>query len=506
MPERPAKVKEYWPKFHTYTLRLCGIVTLVAGIVMAFVLPAADIPFASTQFWIILTATIALVALIAVVVARRLSAPHHDIIAALTRVSGEESAVIPPNPSETIYERSGLRPVLQLIYQLATTDHASTSTTSVDTSCTVDFTTALNTTSAGVVILDHERRVSFYNHAAPIMLDADNQPQLELLFDDSPDLFAWLDECEAGAIHAERLWQRVATRITGEEGRRIFDISASYDRDSAHEVVLIMIDRSATYVPEDDDLDFISFAAHELRGPITVIRGYLDALLHELPDLTPDQTELFKRLIVSANRLYGYVNNILNASKFDRRHLHLNLNEDHISEIYDTIADDMQMRATAQGRLLAVDIPTNLPAVAADRASVSEVIANLIDNAIKYSHEGGTVTVTTSTDSEFVTVNIIDQGIGIPSNVIGNLFHKFYRSHRSRETVSGTGIGLYICKAIIESHGGQIGVKSMEGKGSIFSFSLPIYTTVSDKLKSGDNANLIATHSGWIKNHTMYKG
>jgi signal transduction histidine kinase len=97
----------------------------------------------------------------------------------------------------------------------------------------------------------------------------------------------------------------------------------------------------------------------------------------------------------------------------------------------------------------------------------------------------------------------------MPGNVVSNLFHKFYRSHRSRETVSGTGIGLYISKAIVESHGGKISVRSVEGEGSTFTFSLPIYSTVADKLQAGNNSNesLIDRNDGsWIKNHAMFRG
>ena len=97
----------------------------------------------------------------------------------------------------------------------------------------------------------------------------------------------------------------------------------------------------------------------------------------------------------------------------------------------------------------------------------------------------------------------------MPGNVVSNLFHKFYRSHRSRETVAGTGIGLYISKAIVESHGGSISVKSVEGEGSTFTVTLPQYSQVAEKLQAGhtNNEQLIEHQSeGWIKNHAMYRG
>lgn len=214
-----------------------------------------------------------------------------------------------------------------------------------------------------------------------------------------------------------------------------------------------------------------------------------------------------KRLIVSANRLSGYINNILNTSKYDRRHLQIHLAEERLGDIYDTIRDDMALRASSQNRLLSVTIPSDLPTIAADRSSLSEVISNLIDNALKYSNEGGAVAVSARLkDPATVEVSIQDNGIGMPSNVVGNLFHKFYRSHRSRETVAGTGIGLYICKAIVESHGGTIGVSSIEGQGSTFSFTVPTYASVADKLQANDhtNAGLIKSSDGWIKNHSRF--
>lgn len=102
----------------------------------------------------------------------------------------------------------------------------------------------------------------------------------------------------------------------------------------------------------------------------------------------------------------------------------------------------------------------------------------------------------------------MDNGIGMPVSVIKSLFKKFYRSHRSRDSVAGSGIGLYICKAFVESHGGTISVKSRENEGSTFSFTLPIYSTVKDKLLNDNqlNSQIIRQGSGWIKNHSMYQG
>ena len=310
--------------------------------------------------------------------------------------------------------------------------------------------TALNQTNTGIVVMNTAGEISFANRAAPVAQTKEGVLKLELLFDEPDDFTNWLAACETNTVHAQQTWLRVPNKIIGDEDRRIFNVTASFEQGSAAEVVLIAYDESDIYQPEDDGLDFISFAAHELRGPITVIRGYLDVLSLELEDvLTAEQKELFQRLIVSGNRLSGYINNILNTSKYDRRHLKIHLSEESLAHIYQTIRDDMNLRASSQHRQLVVDIPDNLPTVAADPSSISEVLSNLIDNGIKYSNNGGIVRVNAAVEGAFVKVSVVDNGIGMPASVVGNLFHKFYRSHRSRETVAGTGIGLYICKAIV---------------------------------------------------------
>jgi len=187
-----------------------------------------------------------------------------------------------------------------------------------------------------------------------------------------------------------------------------------------------MIDRTQIYAEDEENLDFISFAAHELRGPITVIKGYVDILQDELADvLQGDQVELFRRLAVSSSRLSGYIDNILNTSRYDRRHLKMNLVEDTVKNVYAMIEDDMQLRASSQGRVLSIQFPEDLPTIAADRASLSEVLGNLIDNAIKYSYEGGVINVTAKVNGDFVEVAVQDNGIGMPESVVSNLFQNF---------------------------------------------------------------------------------
>lgn len=505
--KKPAMVRDYWPRFRRYAVSVTILMQIAGTLALASALLVTGAVRPSTIFWITLVALLFTSIGINLILMNILTTPLRNLATALTHIAGEPTATPLPQPNARHYERDGFKPVLQLVYQLGAQEDTEKI---VEQKPSTDFAAAMENTDVGFVILNAQKDVLFANTKAPVHAEPGGSTRLNLVFDEEPGLNKWIEDCEEHAVNATRTWRRVANKLPGQEDRKLYDITASYKKGSSAEVVVVLFERTQDYLPEEEDLEFIAFAAHELRGPITVIRGYLDVLGDELDEtLDNDQKELLQRLTVSANRLSSYVNNILNASRYDRRHLKIYLSEDSLSDIYDTISDDMSLRAGSQNRLLSVHFPDDLPTIAADRASISEVLSNLIDNAIKYSNEGGVVNVTAKTEGDFVEVSIEDHGIGMPSHVVSNLFHKFYRSHRSRETVAGTGIGLYICKAIVESHGGKIEVRSTEGRGSTFTFSLPVYATVAEKLRlaQGSNEGLIERgEGGWIKNHAMYRG
>ena len=153
-----------------------------------------------------------------------------------------------------------------------------------------------------------------------------------------------------------------------------------------------------------------------------------------------------------------------------------------------------------------MNIGANLPAVALDKLSINEVVTNLVDNAIKYSQvTSKTIWVESSLDADgTVLTTVRDEGVGIPDSVIPNLFTKFYRNHRNSRTVTGTGLGLFLSKAIISAHHGNIWVKSKEGQGTTVGFSLVPYERLADITKDEDNGSQKVTH-GWIKNHSMQR-
>lgn len=503
-----AMVRDFWPKFHRRTMIIVVIsqvlVMALIGFLLIYIRPeSATDPY----FWIVIFLITVCLMIINIYTMSQIIKPTKYLAAAITQVAGEPTSTTPPNPNDKHFSNNGLGILLQTIYEL---DYKKTIPINDNHEDKIKcINNAVNEAPIGFIVLNKNKEVIYANKISPVHTDNNNNLVIDLIFESDDTLDAWLDDCKKNAVHAQRTWLRIANKLPESEDRHIYDIAASYQKASESEVIITLIERTAIYQPEDDDLDFISFAAHELRGPITVIHGYLDVLTEELmPVLKGDQEQLLNRLTVSANRLSGYVNNILNASRYDRRHLKINLREYNIQDIYNNIRDDMELRASSQGKMLSFDVANNLPTVAADSNSIGEVLSNLIDNALKYSNPGGQVSINAEVKYNMIEISVSDTGIGMPGNVVNNLFHKFYRSHRSRETVAGTGIGLYITKAMVESHGGKISVHSVENEGSTFTFSLPIYSSVAEKLKLNNNSNesMIDSSGSWINNHSMYRG
>jgi two-component system phosphate regulon sensor histidine kinase PhoR/two-component system sensor histidine kinase VicK len=501
-------VKRFFQSYRLQTLAFAISTQIIVGLLMAlWVLNALALDVAPDNFILLYVAPFMLLEMIASAIITAVATKPAHLITEAVAHAAKEPGTEPPDVEQKKYKKNGLQSIVKTIYELGgRTPKQVTEITGQEI-----VNQMIEHMPVGVVMLDDHHRILHKNKHAPLHENAENLSDLDLLFEQNDSLAAWLKKCEENEIQAQNTWTRIPIQPGEEKKRQFYDVLASYSKkgEGGIDIIILTVDRTKEYAPDEEAMDFIALAAHELRGPITVIHGYLDVLSEELHDqLDDDYRALLERLTVSASRLSSYVNNILNASRFDRRHFKLHLSEYKLQNLYRSVAEDLNMRARTQNRLLSVSIPNDLPTVAADKNSIGEVMTNLVDNAIKYSNEGGQVIVKARVAGDYVEVSVSDSGIGMPANVVQKLFTKFYRSHRSRETVAGTGLGLYISKAIIESHGGTITVRSVEGHGSTFIFTLPIYSTVADKLLASDNKNeaIIENSNGWIKNHAMYRG
>lgn len=318
----------------------------------------------------------------------------------------------------------------------------------------------------------------------------------------------WLHQAKTAKIQDSKLWPMIASQ--DEQGNTIaFDIFVRYNKGDSHgyEVVILLIDRTQEYLRQDKQMEFISLAAHELRGPVAVLRGLVDVFQEELTNLTEDHQELLRRMRVSTRQLAGYIDNILNVSHIEKEDFSVRPAEIQWADVLAQTLGELNIRATAHGRRIELSVPKNLPTAAVDVGAMLHVINNLVDNAIKYSKEGGIIKIKATQKGDTIETTVQDFGIGIPANVVDGLFTKFYRSHKSRSAINGTGLGLYLCKAIVSAHGGSIWVRSSENKGTTFGFEIPTYASVAEKLKNNDNdmSGIVRSSHGWIKNHALYR-
>ena len=330
---------------------------------------------------------------------------------------------------------------------------------------------------------------------------------LNLSFQGEDSYADWLEKVKTTAVTATRSWNRVRHVIDADNSKQ-FDMSASFSsgNQSGTESMIALFDKTDLYHKDDQEVGFVALAVHELRTPLTIMRGYIEVFEDELgPTLSPELTEFMHKMHASAQQLAAFVSNILNVARIEEDQLALKLRSESWPDILKAAIDDLELRARVHGKHIELSIADNLPAIAADRISIHEVINNLVDNAIKYSGNTDKIIINSVINADgLVETSVQDFGLGIPESVMPQLFQKFHRSHKSSVQVGGTGLGLFLCKALVNAHGGNIWVRSKEGEGSIFSFTLLPFDQISSEQAEGEDGIIRGAH-GWIKNHSLYR-
>jgi PAS domain S-box-containing protein len=263
--------------------------------------------------------------------------------------------------------------------------------------------------------------------------------------------------------------------------------------------VLNVRDITRTREAEELRTTFTSVISHELQTPIAIIKGYASTLARE--DATWDAETLRARLRAieeEADRLNHLVGNILYASRIQVGGLKMERAEIDLAQL----ARSVVRRFSARGRDwdIRVAFPRDCPLVVADRERIEEVLMNLLDNAVKYSPRPGSIRVRGDVTGDEVIVRVTDAGQGIPLREQERIFERYRRvENAATRRTQGAGLGLYICRAIVEAHGGHIWVRSELGRGSVFSFSLPleehsslpmvVFGSLDKQMEDGDDAD-----------------
>lgn len=250
-------------------------------------------------------------------------------------------------------------------------------------------------------------------------------------------------------------------------------------------------------------LDFVAIAAHELRTPLTVIQGYLNLLRESaVRQLSIYNIENLQKAVTGSMQLKDLINKLLSISKIERGKFDVSFSKMNLTKLVEnTVNEQLANASQKKQRLEFHNYGQHIIYVPGDENAITEVINNLINNALKYSDEHAHVKVNVKPVENEVRVEIIDNGPGIPTQLRSRLFTKFYRAERSITAgTRGTGLGLYISKIIVERHNGKIGVEPDAGHGSTFYFTLPVYDSAKhDKLIADKPTG--GAH-GWFKKHT----
>mgnify|MGYP002078386683 CR=1 FL=1 len=222
--------------------------------------------------------------------------------------------------------------------------------------------------------------------------------------------------------------------------------------------------------------EFISMASHQLRTPLTSIKGYVDMILEgDAGDITPMQRKFLTEAFVSSERMVHLINDFLNVSRLQTGTFIIDKRPVNLAKIVGQELDSLKISADGRELAFAYKKPANFPTLMLDEGKIRQVIMNFADNALYYSRPGTKITVLLAIEGDEVVLQVKDTGIGVPKKEQARLFTKFYRASNARkQRPDGTGVGLYLAKRVIMEHGGSVIFSSVEGEGSTFGFRLPL--------------------------------
>lgn len=244
---------------------------------------------------------------------------------------------------------------------------------------------------------------------------------------------------------------------------------------------ILAVIHDVTQQKKSDELrrEFVANVSHELRTPITNIRSYAETLV-DSEDMPADMEKNFLRVIVNeSDRMTKIVQDLLTLSRFDSGKADLNFESFSFSLSVKNIYEAMLLEAKKSGLEMSLEVENNLPDIFGDKSRIEQVLLNILSNAVRYTPEGGSISVRAGRSKNTVWMEVADTGIGIPPEDLPRIFDRFYRVDKARSRASGgTGLGLSIANDIVIRHNGNISVESTVGKGTTMTVTLPIETPV----------------------------
>jgi PAS domain S-box-containing protein len=363
----------------------------------------------------------------------------------------------------------------------------------------------LNSTVESILAIDKQGVIIIANKAAA---ELTHRNVSELVGQNIHDVFVWTHDIRSFAIDYDVPGANTypdLEYINPAGGRHyvkliVAKVSGEQEQKAAQTIITIH-DETKSRELEDMKIDFVSMAAHELRTPLAALRGYLELISYKERDPSEEVTNYIRQALGSATELGGLINNLLDVTRIERGTLTLNMEKTDLATSVSKTVQDMSFAAEDRQLTLLYDGPLEGAFAFADPVALREVTNNLVSNAVKYTQPGGRIEVVLQRHDDEYVVSVKDTGIGIPKHALPNLFTKFYRVHGGLDSGStGTGLGLFIAKSIIERHSGSIGVRSDETVGSTFTYTIPVFNEERKQAHPEQQAasNITRKHRGWI--------
>ncbi|MBI1822602.1 MAG: HAMP domain-containing protein [Nitrospirae bacterium] len=314
----------------------------------------------------------------------------------------------------------------------------------------------------GVVVVDERRDIVLINPAAERMFAGQSGEFLKDVFRNESHVFSHDIEIPGRNGESSRMIRATIAPIQDESGIPFGQVAVFHDISRMKEV-----DRLKS--------EFVSHVSHELKTPLTSIKGYIDNLQDRIPGpLTEKQSDYLERMKKNADRLIRLIDDLLEISRIESGKIEMVP----VSIAFRSLLDEVILGLLSPMKEKNIEIKVETPGdvmVRGDKDKLEEILINLLDNAIKFSPASGIISVSFQTNAGFMTTTISDRGIGISPEDAERIFDRFYRGkNNALAGTKGTGFGLYITKKLISIHGGELWVSSELGKGSRFSFTLPL--------------------------------
>jgi nitrogen-specific signal transduction histidine kinase len=258
-----------------------------------------------------------------------------------------------------------------------------------------------------------------------------------------------------------------------DHGGRVMAVTAAPLGTETDGVVWTVRDMSERARLERAKTEFVATASHELRSPLTSIKGFVELLERSPENMSPRQREFIDIVLRSTDRLVELVNDLLDVAQIEADSVEISRRPIDVGEAVRDVAELMGPRINAKHQKLGVYVAPALPLAMADPGRIRQVIANLLTNAHMYTEEGGRIHVGVEADRARVKIVVADSGVGMTKEELDRVFDRFYRARGASASVPGTGLGLSIVKSLIDMHDGEIEVESEVGRGTTFSVFVP---------------------------------